>query len=190
MVPAGLESLIASWGCPAVALGALLEGEAALLLAAAAARAGWLSIWGVGLFALAGGLLGDWLLYALGRAGGAAWLARRPAWQRRSARARAFLRRRAGTVVLLSRFAYGLRTVLPLCCGVAGVPWPLYLGLSLCSGVLWAGTYAALGWLAAGLLQRLPGGPAVLALATLAGLVLLLAGSRLLYRRSGAKKTA
>lgn len=57
-----------------------------------------------------------------------------------------YVRRRPWRASVLVRFAYGARYVLPLACGAARIPLPVYLLGSAASSVLWTIPFTLLGW--------------------------------------------
>ena len=112
-----LASLIGTHGYWVLALGCLLEGEAVLLMAGYAVHRGYLDPWWAGAIAASSGFLGDQFFFWLGRRHGAAVLARWPSWARSSARVEALLARYRAALVILVRFAYGLRIAGPVLIG-------------------------------------------------------------------------
>ncbi len=94
--------------------------------------------------------LGGWtatsLLFLLGR------------WKWEAIRRRFPKARSTGTVALrvvrnnplkasfFVRFAFGLRLVLPMACGAAGVPFLTYLAVSLAGSLVWTALFAGLGY--------------------------------------------
>ncbi|HEX7240516.1 MAG TPA: DedA family protein, partial [Longimicrobiaceae bacterium] len=99
------------------------------------------------LAAVAGGTVGDTLYYTLGRAYGARLIRALPFLRRPRARAVLLLRRWGRATAFLTRFAYGLRIVLPLSIGSARLPWPVFLLFNLLGSVAFAATYLCLGYL-------------------------------------------
>lgn len=141
-----LENLLGSYGYVAIALGAFLEGETILMLAGLAAHRGYLSLPLVVAAGFTGTLFGDQLYFHLGRRRGAAFVAKRPAWQARLARAQGFLDRHHVAFILGFRFLYGLRTVSPFAIGMSGVSLRRFLCLNLLGALVWSVTVALLGY--------------------------------------------
>lgn len=73
-----METLIATYGYAAVAVGAFMEGEIVLILGGFAAQRGYLSLPWVIVVAFIATFLGDQILFHLGRWKGDAILALRP----------------------------------------------------------------------------------------------------------------
>ncbi|MCG6907586.1 MAG: DedA family protein [Desulfobacteraceae bacterium] len=140
---------IAAYGYAAVFFGALVEGEAVLIVAVMLARQGCLDISAVMAAALLGAFCGDLLLFGLGRIGGQALLARRPLWQVRLKRAQGLERRCRLPLIVGFRFLYGLRTVIPLAIGMGPIGGLRFLLLDAVGVSIWAGLTAAAGVLLA-----------------------------------------
>ena len=151
-----VQNLVAAYGYPALFAGTFLEGESFFLLGGVAARHGLLNPWLVGLTALGGGFLGDQLFFLLGRWRGARLLARSRKLARQAVQARRLVRRHAVALMLCSRFLYGLRMVIPLACGTAGIHPLKFLALNFMSALIWAAAFGGLGyWFGGWLVDRL-----------------------------------
>lgn len=147
---AALQELIATHGYWALFVGTFLEGEIIFILAGIAARQGLLDPWYVALVAMAGGFIGDQFFFLLGIWRGADAVARWPRVARKAVEARRLIRRHAVYLILLSRFLYGLRMVIPLACGMARIqPWRFVL-LNFISSLMWCTTFGGLGYLFGG----------------------------------------
>ena len=140
---------IAAYGYVAVFLGALVEGEVALMVAVMLARQGCLALPGVLVAAVLGALCSDLLLFGLGRIGAQALLARRPLWHARLQRAQGLERRCRLPLIVGFRFLYGLRTVIPLAIGMGPIGGLRFLFLDSVGVLIWAGLTAAIGVLLA-----------------------------------------
>ncbi len=140
------ESLIAIYGYPAVFMGAILEGETVLLIAAALINRDLMSFQGAVIAAGLGAFAGDQFFYHLGRLHGQGALSHRPRWRLRISRASALLERRPRTVMLGYRFLYGLRAVIPFLLGAGKTrPWP-FAFLSAISAGVWSVSITAAGY--------------------------------------------
>lgn len=134
-----LQSLIETYGYPAVLVGCLLEGETVLMLAGAAAHLGYLKLPLVALVAAAGGFIGDQIWFAVGRRYGPQLFARWPKLARGEKLVHAHLERYGTHAVLFMRFAVGLRTAIPLALGSSTAMSHLRFSLLNAVGaVLWA----------------------------------------------------
>ena len=76
-----LESLLTTYGYPAIILGTFLEGETLMILAGVAAHLGYLSLDWVIVCGFCGTFFGDQLYFFLGRRHGKSMLASRTSWQ-------------------------------------------------------------------------------------------------------------
>ncbi|MCX7672625.1 MAG: DedA family protein [Thiobacillaceae bacterium] len=149
-----LALLIGRYGLPVVFLGALLEGETVLLIAGFAAHRGYLDFGAVVAVAWAGAVLGDQFYFWLGRRHGRALLARWPSRAAAVQRALALIERHPRKIVLAMRFAWGLRTALPIAIGLSRMPRLRFFWLNLVSAALWAPAVAGAGWVFGELLTR------------------------------------
>lgn len=127
---------------------AIITEELGPIFGGIAAHEGQLHLGRVIVAITLGGWVATVLLYGVGRL---KW----DAIRRRFPRARS-----TGTVALrvvrnnplkasfFVRFAFGLRIVLPMACGAAGVPLYIYLPVSLLGSVVWTSFFAAVGYAA------------------------------------------
>lgn len=168
-------ALIAHYGLIAVFIGSLLEGETVLLLAGFAAHRGYLSFGAVVAVAWAGAVLGDQFWFWLGRRHGHVVLARWPRRAQAVRRALALIERHPGKIAVAMRFAWGLRTALPIAIGMSAVSASRFLVLNLLSAALWAPLVAGAGWVFGATLARHLGDIARIEHWAALGLVLLVA---------------
>lgn len=141
-----IGALVSHYGLLAVFIGSLLEGETVLVLAGFGAHRGYLDFATVVIVAMLGAVLGDQFYFWLGRRHGPALLAR---WPRRAAairRALDLVERHPVKIVLAMRFAWGLRTAMPIAIGMSGISRMRFLLLNLVSAALWAPVVAGAGW--------------------------------------------
>jgi membrane protein DedA with SNARE-associated domain len=127
----------------------LVPSEATVIAAGALAATGDLDLWPVLFAGAAGAVAGDNVAYLIGRAGrGRALrrLSRSATWRRRFGLAEAQLRRRGGTVIVVSRFVPGGRTATMISAGIAGLGWRRFAGYDVAAGLVWASYAAAVGW--------------------------------------------
>jgi membrane protein DedA with SNARE-associated domain len=184
-----LESLVdlvvaSAWAYPLIALIAALDAvfpvvpsEATVIAAAALAGAGELVLGFVLLSGATGAVIGDNAAYLLGgRSRG--FLLRRLSgsarWRSRFARAEAQLRRRGGTIILVSRFVPGGRTATMLSAGIVGLGWGRFAAYDLAAGVFWAAYASLIGWLGGRALADEPWQALLLGFALAASLALVL----------------
>jgi membrane protein DedA with SNARE-associated domain len=134
-----LETFVAQYGYPAVFIGAILEGETVLLIAAVLVQQGLMEFKGVVAVSAMGAFVGDQFFFLLGRCKGAAFVSRRPAWRKKFEKATALLDRRREMVVLFYRFVYGLRAIIPFLLGSGRCTVGKFALLSALSALAWAG---------------------------------------------------
>ena len=141
-----LDHLIATHGYWVLAIGCLLEGETMLLLAGFAVHRGLLEPWKVFAVAASCGFAGDEIFFWLGRRHGPAVLARWPAATRQVERVERLLLRWHELVIVLVRFAYGLRAAGPVIIGMTPLPAVRFAIFNAIGALLWAGLVGAAGW--------------------------------------------
>jgi len=143
-----LVTWIHAAGGPLLLVGAWLQGETAVILGGALARQRYWAWWEVWLLASVPATLGHQIYYLLGRRYGNGLLARLPDhWRPRFERANALIRRHQTRIMLLMRFAYGVRLPLPILCGASGVAPAKFLAFNAGTALAWALTFTALGFL-------------------------------------------
>ncbi len=136
------------WTYAFLGLSAIVIEELAPIFGGIAAHEGELQLGRVILGITLGGWLCTTLLYVAGRS---RWEAIRRRFPRLRAAGTVALRvvgRNPLTASLLVRFAFGLRVVLPIACGAARVPAPLYLLASLLGSLLWTTVFTSIGFAA------------------------------------------
>lgn len=142
-----IETLIQTYGYPALFVGTVLEGETVLVMAGFAAHRGFLSLGWVMLVAFLGSFLGDQTWFYVGRLRARSFLLKRPAWQSRVDRVHRLLERHQILVVLGFRFMYGLRNVTPFVIGASGFRPGRFLFLNATGAAIWAVAGATVGYL-------------------------------------------
>ena len=142
-----LGAVIHSYGGPVLFVWAWLQGEAAVIVGGALAAQGYWPWWAVSLVACVPAIAGHQIYFTLGRRYGDPLLARLPAgWQPAIARARRLVRHNDARIMLLMRFAYGIRLPLPILCGTAGVGTLRFLGYNVATALCWALLFTWLGY--------------------------------------------
>ena len=144
--PMDLAALIAQYGLITVFAGSLLEGETVLLLAGYAAHRGYLDFTAVVAVSMLGAVIGDQVWFVLGRRQGTRLLERRPWLGDKVRRALLLIERHSTRILLAMRFAWGLRTALPVAVGMSRIPWQRFVLLNLLSALLWAPLVAGAGY--------------------------------------------
>jgi membrane protein DedA with SNARE-associated domain len=149
-----LAALISQYGLITVLAGSLLEGETVLLLAGYAAHRGYLDFAAVVAVGTVGAVFGDQAWFLLGRRQGTRLIERRPWLGCKVRRALVLIEHHPKKIILAMRFAWGLRTALPIAVGMSHVPWQRFFLLNLLSALLWAPLVAGTGYLFGALLAR------------------------------------
>lgn len=137
---------IAVYGLWAVLIGGVLEGELVFIAAGYAISQGYLPLGPTLLVAVIGGSLGDHLFYLTGRRYGTRLVRAVPALGTLRAHAVLLLRRWGRATAFTTRFAYGLRAVLPLSMGAARYPATLFVPFNLLGALAFAGVYLLVGY--------------------------------------------
>jgi membrane protein DedA with SNARE-associated domain len=141
-----IPQLIQQYGYVAVALGAFLEGETVLILAAVAAHLGYLHLPAVIVVAAIGAFAGDNLYFFAGRRYGPRLMARFPALARAVPRVDRFVGRWHALAVIALRFTYGLRVAGPIVLGAGRMHAFTFVWANAAGAAIWAVLLSALGW--------------------------------------------
>lgn len=150
-----LSSLLIPYGYGLVFILILLEsaglplpGETLLVLAAALASSGRLSIAGVIISAVLGAILGDMGGYWIGRRGGAVLLKRilGKNYEGHISKGRVFFNRYGAGAVFLARFVPVVRVVAANLAGMTEMPFSTFTRFNVAGGVAWAVTMGSLGY--------------------------------------------
>jgi membrane protein DedA with SNARE-associated domain len=121
-----------------ILLAAIVEGEVAYVAACALVAAGRLDAAGVVLAGAAGAAIGDQAYFYVFRGRLPRLMARFPALQRRTTPLVDLVRRHATAMVLLIRFAPGLRVALAAACACVDVPPLRFSIVNAVTAVIWA----------------------------------------------------
>lgn len=141
-----INSLIAQYGYLALLVGSLAEGETITLLGGVAAHQGLLKFPLVVVAVALGGIIGDQLLYFLGRRFGYRLLRRFGKHRSKIRRASKLIQRRPWLFVIGSRFMYGFRLLGPVLIGASRLPPAVFLPLNIVGALLWALIFTSLGY--------------------------------------------
>ncbi len=142
-----INNLISHYGYAALVLGSIAEGETVTLLGGVAAHQGLLKFPLVVLSVALGGMIGDQLLYLLGRRFGGKLLKRFSRHQARIRKAQHMIQRRPYLFVIGTRFMYGFRVIGPLLIGASHLPPKVFLPLNVLGALVWALLFTTLGYL-------------------------------------------
>ncbi|EBH2658812.1 DedA family protein [Salmonella enterica] len=142
-----INTLITHYGYAALVIGSMAEGETVTLLGGVAAYQGLLKFPLVAAAVALGGMMGDQLLYLLGRCYGGKILRRFPRYHTKIRRAQKMIQRHPYLFVIGTRFMYGFRVVGPLLIGASRLPPKIFLPLNIVGALIWALLFTTLGYL-------------------------------------------
>ena len=141
-----LPQLIQEYGYAAVGVGAFLEGETVLILAAVGAHLGYLKLPVVILVASIGAFIGDNAYFFAGRFYGPRLMLRFPALAKAVPRVDRFVGRWHALAVIVLRFTYGLRIAGPIVLGAGRMRTLTFVWANAVGAALWATLLGAIGW--------------------------------------------
>ncbi|HER1247010.1 TPA: DedA family protein [Salmonella enterica subsp. salamae serovar 48:z:e,n,x,z15] len=142
-----INTLITHYGYAALVIGSMAEGETVTLLGGVAAHQGLLKFPLVAAAVALGGMMGDQLLYLLGRCYGGKILRRFPRYHTKIRHAQKMIQRHSYLFVIGTRFMYGFRVVGPLLIGASRLPPKIFLPLNIVGALIWALLFTTLGYL-------------------------------------------
>ncbi|EGU1601695.1 DedA family protein [Salmonella enterica] len=142
-----INTLITHYGYAALVIGSMAEGETVTLLGGVAAHQRLLKFPLVAAAVALGGMMGDQLLYLLGRCYGGKILRRFPRYHTKIRRAQKMIQRHPYLFVIGTRFMYGFRVVGPLLIGASRLPPKIFLPLNIVGALIWALLFTTLGYL-------------------------------------------
>ncbi|WLI78963.1 DedA family protein [Kosakonia sp. H02] len=141
-----INNLISQYGYAALVIGSVAEGETITLLGGVAAHQGLLRFPLVVLAVALGGMIGDQLLYLVGRRYGAKILRRFSRHREKIHQAQSLIRRHPYLFVIGSRFMYGFRIIGPLLIGTSRLRPHIFLPLNILGALVWALIFTTLGY--------------------------------------------
>ncbi|MBJ3815419.1 DedA family protein [Shimwellia pseudoproteus] len=141
------NSLIEHWGYAALIFGCMAEGETVAILGGVAAHQGLLHFFLVALSVALGGMIGDQVLYLIGRKFGARILNRFTRYQKKIGQAQRLINGHPRLFVIGTRFMYGFRIVGPILIGASHLPPKVFLPLNILGALLWGLIFTSVGYL-------------------------------------------
>lgn len=179
-------------------VGFVFPGEIAVLLGGVLAYQHRVPLEGAMLAAVLGAVIGDNIGYVVGRRWGRRILhgviSRLPIVRHRVDEhldsARAFVKRRGGTAVLVGRFTAALRVMVPGLAGMSEMPYGQFLLFNVVGGLLWGTAFVLLGFFGGAAWRRVATVASTAALGLLAAIVLAIVAVKLLraVRAPGARR--
>ena len=141
-----IPQLIHEYGYAAVAVGAFLEGETVLILAAVSAHLGYLKLPVVMAVAAVCAFFGDNAFFFAGRRYGRRLMTRYPALAGAVPRVDRMIGRWHALAVILLRFTYGLRIAGPIVLGAGRMKTFTFMWANAVGAVIWALLLGGIGW--------------------------------------------
>ncbi len=142
-----LETIIASYGYPALFLGVFLEGETVLVLAGFLVHRGYMDLPLVVIVSFFAAFLYTQFFFLLGRRGESSFIEQKPARQLRAKHIRTLLEIHSNLFLIGFRFLYGLRTITPFVIGISGFSPKRFMTLNALGTIAWAFAYGVIGYL-------------------------------------------
>ena len=139
------SALLQHYGYFAILVGTFFEGESILLLAAYAVHQHLLNFWWVIAAAMLGGLFGDQLYYQIGARYGDQFIQKRPELSKKFQKASHLIQRYPALIILLMRFAWGFRTVIPISFGIRHYSLWRYILTNIIACFIWAMLVVSIG---------------------------------------------
>jgi membrane protein DedA with SNARE-associated domain len=127
-------------------LGAVIEGDAAVLTAAFLSHRGFFALHWVIVTAALATTGANQVYYLVARTKGRASLERKAARFHRYRRVHTWMQKRGSVLLIFSRFVYGLRIAIPAACGAVGMSPARFFVLNLVGAFVWAIPIALLGY--------------------------------------------
>lgn len=118
--------------------GYIFEGETILLLGAYAVQQNIFNFWFLIFAATLGGFIGDQFYYQIGAKFGYDFIHRRPKLAKRFHQASQWIEAYPTLSILFMRFAWGLRTVIPISFGIKKYSLWHYVSINIVASFLWA----------------------------------------------------
>lgn len=139
------STLLQHYGYLAILVGTFFEGETVLLLGAYAVNQHILNFWLLIATAMIGSFIGDQFYYHMGRKYGYDFISRRPKLERKFQQASLFVEYYPTLSILLMRFAWGLRTVIPISFGIKKYSVSRYIVVNILACFIWAFVVVSVG---------------------------------------------
>jgi lysylphosphatidylglycerol synthetase-like protein (DUF2156 family)/membrane protein DedA with SNARE-associated domain len=132
-----VELLLLKYGYLLLFAGVIVEGEVALIAGALLASRGYFNVGTVVLVALAANTLSAQFYYTAARVRGRRWFEERFPEDSAYRRIIHWVGARENWLLLLSRFLFGFRIVIPAACGAFGMPVARFTIINIIAGIVW-----------------------------------------------------
>lgn len=134
------------WSYVVIFFWCMLEGELALILAGVLAHEGHVNLIMITFIAGLGGFAGDQIYFYIGRYN-KSYIQKKLVKQRRKfAVAHLLLKKYGWLIILVQRYMYGFRTVIPMSIGITRYDAKKFALINLLSAWIWAGMTISLAW--------------------------------------------
>lgn len=144
--PHAVAALHRLWAYVTLGATGIVTEEVTPIIGGLAAHERYLRLWSVVLWVAGGTWVADLGLYYVGRWRGKWARTRWPAIRTWMLRTFKIVRRHPWRTSIAVRWAYGLRATLPMACGAARMPLPIYLIGSAISCMTWSIVFTVVGW--------------------------------------------
>lgn len=141
-----LEHLITAYGYPALLIGAMVEGEVALVIAGFTAYLGYMNLGAVFVVGFIGSLIGDQTYFYIGRKKGRELINRWPKLKKRAQWAHRVLDKHSNWMLLLFRFAYGFRAIIPITIGTSKISAKRFAFYNSIGAAVWSAIFSVGGY--------------------------------------------
>ena len=141
-----MELLLLKYGYLLLFAGVIFEGEAVLIAGSFLASRGYFNISTVALVALTANIMSAQFYYTAARVRGRLWFEARFPEKSIYRRIIDWVARRNNWLLLMSRFFFGFRIVIPAACGAIGMPAARFTVLNVIAGILWVVPTALVGY--------------------------------------------
>jgi lysylphosphatidylglycerol synthetase-like protein (DUF2156 family)/membrane protein DedA with SNARE-associated domain len=132
-----VELLLLKYGYLLLFAGVIVEGEAVLIAGSFLASRGYFNIGTVALVALAANSLSAQFYYTAARVRGRRWFEERFTEKSPYRKIIEWVTARENWLLLISRFLFGFRIVIPAACGALGMPFARFTVLNILAGIFW-----------------------------------------------------
>jgi len=132
-----VELLLLKYGYLLVFVGVIVEGEAILIAAAFLANRGYFNVVTLALVALAANTLSAQFYYTAARVRGRRWFEERFPEQSVYRKVIDWVGKWDNLLLLVSRFVFGFRIVIPAACGALGMSASRFTFINIVAGILW-----------------------------------------------------
>src|SRR5256712_13491690 len=132
-----VELLLLKYGYLLLFTGVIFEGEAVLIAASFLASRGYFNLSTVALVALAANTMSAQFYYTAARVRGRSWFEGRFPEKSIYRKIIDWVARRDNWLLLMSRFLFGFRIVIPAACGATGTSAVRFTILNIIAGILW-----------------------------------------------------